>query len=98
MNKKGLNFWDALAWVVLGLILLWLILKVTGIINTPELLEYAPLFGAVYLAGWAMHKLDTAVDDIRELKSFDKATVKEINQLKTNCIKNQPRSSAGLFK
>ena len=61
--------WDYLAWIILSLIVLWLILKVTGKINTHPLLEYSPLFGAVYLAGWAMSKLDRVVEDIKEVKS-----------------------------
>ena len=72
--KKRVNVWDIIAWIVLGLILLWIILKVAGVINTPALLEFAPYFGAIYLAGWAMHKLDRAVDDINELKGFNRAT------------------------
>ena len=36
------KFWDILAWIVLAGMVLWLILKVTGVINTPLLLEYSP--------------------------------------------------------
>jgi hypothetical protein len=86
--KKRVNFWDILAWVVLGGIFVWLILKSFGIINTPYLVEYAPLFGAVYLAGWAMKKLDTAVEDIKDLKGFKNSTIDEINKIKTNCAIN----------
>ena len=70
------------------LIILWLILKVSGIIQTPLLIEYAPIFGAVYLAGWAMHKLDTAVDDVKDLKRFSKETANQINNIKEKYIKN----------
>jgi hypothetical protein len=86
--KKRLSFWDILAWIVLVGIFVWILLKVLGIINTPILIEYAPFFGAVYLAGWAMHKLDTAVNEIKGLKTFAKETANEINNIKTNCIKN----------
>lgn len=85
---KRLSFWDIIAWLVLGGIALWVLLKVLGIINTPLLIEYAPIFGAVYLAGWAMHKLDTAVDDVKDLKRFSKETADQINNIKTKCIKN----------
>lgn len=88
MAKKRINIWDILAWIVLLLILLWVILKVFGLINTPALLEYAPYFGAVYLAGWAMHKLDTATNEIKHLQNFAKETINEITKIKTNCIKN----------
>lgn len=89
--KKGVNFWDILAWIILAFILLWLILKVTGIINTPDILQYAPYFGAVYLAGWAMHKLDTAVDEVKELKKFREETINQINNIKLNCTKNHSK-------
>jgi len=87
MVKKRLNIWDKLAWVVLGLILLWLILKVTGIINTPLLVTYAPYFGAVYIAGWQINKLSSVSENVKELKKFRHETIKEIHELKLNCIK-----------
>ncbi len=88
MAKRRLSFWDIIAWIILFLILMWLILKVLGVIKTPELVEYAPIFGAVYLVGWAMHKLDSAVSDVKDLKRFTRETVSEINSIKTKCIKN----------
>lgn len=97
MHKKGLSFWDTLAWIILGLILIWVILKVSGILSTPNLLEYAPYFGIVYLAGWAMHKLERATEDIRDFKNFNKETANQINNIKTNCIKNHPKTSAKFF-
>ncbi len=36
-----------------------------------------------------MKKLDTAVDDIKDLKKFKEATINEINSIKTTCLKNQ---------
>ena len=84
---KKVSVWDIIAWVVLIGIVIWLLLKVFGIINTPSILEYAPYFGAVYLAGWAMHKLETAVNDVRELKKFKDATITEINKIKENCLR-----------
>lgn len=86
--KKRLSIWDILAWIVLFLILVWLILKTLGIINTPLWLEYAPLYGAVYIAGWQIHKLGAVAEDVNELKRFKDATIKEIHQMKINCAKN----------
>lgn len=86
-----MSFWDILAWIVLFLILIWLILKGFGLIKTPILIEYAPYFGAVYLVGWAMHKLDIAVEDIKDLKTFKKETIDEINSIKMNCVKNHKK-------
>jgi len=87
---KKLSVWDIIAWIVLLALLVWIILKVAGIIQTPNLLEYVPYFGIVYLAGWAMHKLEAVESNVRDLKNFSKATVKEINEIKLKCIKNHP--------
>jgi len=86
---KKLSIWDIIAWIVLAGILIWLLLKTFGIINTPLWLEYAPLYGAVYLAGWQIHKLETVALEVRELKKFRHATVEEINKIKNNCIKKE---------
>ena len=91
MNRRGMSFWDALAWIALGIIIIWLILKTAGIINSPLWLEYVPIYTAVYIAGWAMHKLDTTVNDMGELKKFAKETVNEINNIKLNCSKNHSK-------
>jgi len=86
--KRGPSFWDVLAWVALAGILLWLILKTFGIINTPAILEYAPIYAAVYIAGWQIHKLYVVASDVKELEKFRNATVQQINEIKLNCIKN----------
>ncbi|MBU2562194.1 MAG: hypothetical protein KKF68_00860 [Nanoarchaeota archaeon] len=86
--KKGRSLWDILAWVILASIFVWIILKVLGIINTPIIIEYAPYFGAVYLAGWAMKKLDTAVEDLKDVKKFNRTTVEQINNIKLTCSRN----------
>ena len=91
MNKREMNFWDVLAWIVLGLIVLWLILKMLGIINTAVWLEYAPIFGAVYIAGWQIHKLASVSEDVKDLKRFKNETINEVNNLKMNCVKNHSK-------
>tara|TARA_Y100000310_G_C20477272_1_gene713008 strand:- start:297 stop:569 length:273 start_codon:yes stop_codon:yes gene_type:complete len=89
--KRGINIWDIIAWVVLAGILIWVLLKTFEIINTPLILEYAPIYGAIYLAGWQMHKLATVANDVKELKKFKDSTIKKINELETNCIKKHSK-------
>jgi len=91
MTKRKVSIWDIIAWIVLAGIVLWLLLKVFGIINTPNILEYAPYFGAVYLAGWQIHKLATVANDVKDLKKFKDATIQEINNLKENCIRRHKK-------
>ena len=35
-----------------------------------------------------MKKLDTAVEDVKDLKKFKEATINQINEIKTDCVKN----------
>lgn len=86
MKEKKVSIWDVLAWIILVGILVWLVLKTLGIINTPLWLEYAPLYGVVYLAGWQIHKLETVAREVHELKRFKEATINEISQIKSNCL------------
>lgn len=88
----GKSFWDILAWVSLAGIAVWLVLKMAGIINTPVWIEYSPLLGAVYMAGWAMSKLSMVARDVEVLKrdlgrmKGDMMGVKgDIAQIKMNC-------------
>ena len=82
------SIWDWLAWVALGSIVVWGILKVTGIINSPLLLEYYPIFAACYAFGWQMNKLETVSKDVKDLKKFRNETVRQINEIKLNCARN----------
>ena len=88
MVNKKLNIWDILAWIALASIVIWVTLKIFGIINTPLWLEYGPVYSAVYIAGWQIQKLQSVSEDVKELKNFRHETVKEIHELKLNCTKN----------
>jgi len=49
MPGKRHTFWEISFYVSLLLILLWLILKMTGVINTPPFLEYGfPILSALF--------------------------------------------------
>lgn len=91
INKK---VWDYLAWMCLAGIALWLILKVLGVINTPIWLEYSPLFGAVYLAGWAMSRLDILKEDVSILKTDVKILKEDVGILKNDvgALKNETKT------
>ena len=76
------DVWDYLAWFMVGFITVWVILKMFGIINIPVLVEYSPLLGAVYIAGWVVQKLERATEDIKDVKidvSDLKKTTSDLN-------------------
>lgn len=81
-----ISIWDIIAWLALAFIVVWLILKTLGIINTPLWLEYSPLYAAAYIAGWQISKLGRVAEDVGELKKFKEATINEIHTIKTNCL------------
>jgi len=87
MVKRKLNVWDVIAWIILALILFWLILKTLGIINTPLWLQYAPLYGMIYLGGWYAHKLESIGKEVAGLNQFRSETIKKINEVELNCAK-----------
>ncbi len=86
MGEK-LNLWDVLAWIVLFGIVIWIILKMLGIINTPILIEYVPYFGIAYLLGWNIHKLEYISSRVESFEKFKDVAIKEIHLLKETCIK-----------
>ena len=87
MVKKR-SIWDILAWVALVSIVVWTILKITGVINTPLLIQYYPILAASYAFGWQMNKLNSIGKEVEGLKKFREETVKEINGIKLNCARN----------
>lgn len=82
------SFWDILAWVALGYILVWAVLKISGVMNTPLLLEYSPIFAACYFFGVQMSKLNHVAYEVNGLKKFRDETIKKIHELELNCARN----------
>ena len=87
MNKKArMSFWDYLAWIALIGIAVWVLLKVLGIIKTPLWLEYTPVYAAVYIAGWAIEKLKTTTEDVKDIKNNLKYINRDMGKIKnSNC-------------
>jgi hypothetical protein len=84
MGKRS-NVWDIIAWLALVGIGAWVLLKIFGVIKTPLFIEYAPIGGAIYIAGWAMHKLDRATEDIKEVKNNLKVIESGMGKIRMNC-------------
>ncbi|MFC1769161.1 hypothetical protein ACFLZX_05345 [Nanoarchaeota archaeon] len=85
MRKR--TFWDILAWVCLFILAIWIILKMLGIINSLLWVEHGPVLGAIYMAGWAMSKLERVEKDVFELKRDMRTFDRELNNIKLNCSK-----------
>ena len=53
-----MKIYDILFWLSLASILLWVILKALGYINTPVLIEQYPIIGAIFGAGIFYQKMN----------------------------------------
>ena len=56
MLKRRISVWEIVFYLSLLSILIWLILKLTGVINTPPILDYGYLVFSGLLAFFAMHQ------------------------------------------
>ncbi|MFH0711738.1 MAG: hypothetical protein V1889_01135 [archaeon] len=82
------SIWDWLAWIALGSLVVWLVLRGIGIINTPFLLEYYPYFVITYFFGYQIGKLNHIIYEVDGLKKFRNETIKKIHKIELNCIRN----------
>lgn len=81
-NKRVANLSEIVYWIALGYIVIWLLLKVIGVINTPVWLEYSPLFAAIFAAGGAMQKMRGMDKTIHAIGSDVKAIKEGFVQLR----------------
>ena len=51
-----------------------------GVINSPRLLEYAPLLTVAYYAGWNAHKLDDLKERVVELKEKVEGRLEKVEE------------------
>lgn len=90
MKKRSI--WDILVYVALIVLVIWIILKLAGVINSPVIVEIIPYVSAAYVFGRMFQKVETTADDvekinteIREIKDETKSIDKRIQVLE---IKN----------
>ncbi|MFH0808668.1 MAG: hypothetical protein V1888_03595 [archaeon] len=82
------SVWDWLAWIAIISIAVWALLKGFGVFNTPVLLEVYPYLAVSYVFGWQANKLSSVCYEVKDLKKFRNDTIKQINEIKLNCVKN----------
>ncbi len=81
--ENGRNIFDKLVWICVAWIIIWLVLKVTGMMHTPLILEYSPAFAAVYIAGRAIQKLNHVDDTIRKIGTDFMIVQQDFRKLET---------------
>ena len=75
--KDYTKIYTIIFWLSLLSIFIWLILKVLGIINTPQLIELLPYFSAVFGAGAFFQMIRDIKDRLNKLESENNKGFKE---------------------
>lgn len=67
------NIWDILAWIALGIVLFYLILKAVGVLQSPAVADVIAILSAGYFIGETvksikdgLHEIKEDVDDLRD--------------------------------
>lgn len=81
-----IKVYDAIFWFSLASILLWVILKVLGYINTPILLEQYPTIGAIFGAGAFFQKVNDMERRLGKLEQESRLTHEDIHRLDKRMI------------
>lgn len=63
-----LSFWDLLAYICLGFLIAYFLLKVTGIIHSPLELDIVAIISGAYLIGKYAMKIDLISEEIKSIK------------------------------
>lgn len=83
---KSTKVYDWIFWISIGVIVVWMILKAAGIIQSPQWQELLPFAGAVAAiaayfqkSGAFFQRVDHIADDLHTFKSETKAELREIS-------------------
>ena len=76
MTERRISFWDFLFWIALIILLLWVILKGLGYINTPAFVEIIPYISGIFIAGAIYQQFRNMQNDISYIKYVNKRFLK----------------------
>ncbi len=66
---EKISIGEAIAWIGLFLLIVWIILKLFGIIQTPEIFETAPIIMLALILGGLLSDIKNIKSDVRDVKS-----------------------------
>ena len=66
---KASKVWDIIAYIGLGIVLLYFLLKAVGVLHSPASAEVVAIAGAGLFLGRYVQKLDHVHDDVEILKT-----------------------------
>lgn len=63
------NFWDTLAWIAFAYAVIYALLKVTGVLNSPIPIDVAAIASVAYFVGKHVNRVDFMAKEIETLKA-----------------------------
>lgn len=98
MTKREIDIWDIIIWVCLIILILYVIGKLTGLINTPEWTTLIPIITIIFFAGAFYQKIGNFMDQMLVRtdyfkKNIDKLIEKDIESDKRISIAEKQNES-----
>lgn len=78
MGKK--DYWDVLFWILMAILVGYIILKIVGLINTPEWVDLIPMVTIVFLIGVFYQKVMGFMDIMYRRTDFLKTSLNEVRE------------------
>jgi len=75
---KGRDIWDLLVWVAFAIVVIYIFLKIVGVIKSPITLDIIALLSGAYFVGRYAKRIDDTFDDIKDIKE-------DVRELNKNC-------------
>lgn len=94
MRKGEIDIWDVIIWISLIILILYVIAKLTGFINTPEWINLIPIITLIFFAGAFYQKIIAFIDKMLVRtdyfkKNIDKLIEKDIELDKKVSLEKQ---------
>lgn len=78
------KIYDLIFWTSMGVILLWIILKSVGVINTPITIQLIPYAGGIFAFGVFFQMIKDLKEQIRDIKDDIKGVKEEVKEVKVD--------------
>ncbi len=75
------NFWDTLAWIAFGYVVIYFLLKAAGILNSPFPIDAVAIASGAFFVGKYSRKIDFSGREIYCIKSELKEVSMELHNL-----------------
>lgn len=83
-KKQKIDIWDIIIWLSLIILIIYIIAKIAGLINTPEWINLIPIITLVFFAGAFYQKLLIFMEKMLVRTDYLKKNVDNLNsQVKT---------------